>query len=1369
MAEERINDIIAQEAFDQLAEFGKALNALNEKMKEIIGTADEVKKAMSSATGFKDVADATSKANDVAKEYVETTRKSQEVHAKMKSTFEGVMSSVDKYDKAIDGAREAMRSAREETGQLLLRVIDERAAVEASSKSRKEQNKLLKESQADLKEAKTALDGYVAKEKSIRDTIAATSAEMEREKEANGENSARYSELAQKMESYQMMLESNVSEQQKYLEIMNAAQQAVDKHKDRLVDLEIAERQHKASMSEAQLAAKQSLDIEQQQAGSINELRKRLSQYTSAYNALSEEERENIEIGVPLAEGMNAIKERLRELNNEQKNAGFAEGSYRQLNAELGELRNQYKALSEAERENDEIGGALQQRIMELDTKLKALDKGIGQNQRTVGDYTMILDRVMNGEVSIRNAMRTMSIELNKNELRRRGLTDSIKEQEKAVQELRRTEGEGSAAYTEAVQKLDQMNAEYAEVTSKVNDLTDKLGNLKDVQADISRATQGMAADAGNVKAAVEGVGLLTNVYSVLQAGTVALGADSQALADIYNKVMVLQNGLNSINKIADALQRESILRVRARAALDKLRLAYTQALAAETAKKTAIETTETAATTANTVAEKTNTAAKAGNTVATTGAAAATTALAAGEGVATAASFSLTAALKTVGVAIKSIPVIGWILAAIAGLATLGKIVYNMITAEKELTAEQQRRQEVIKATNEAKAQAVSNTQKEFIELDRNVAKLHELKEGSEEYNKTVEAVAKQLGVSDKWLKSNIAKVDQLKDAWKRVRLAQAVADGLIAKAADAQVKAEEEILALREKSYKERKKELREQGYSRRDARSAAQQSNLATTEAAIRARAAQTSKDLVAQADRVEKEMEADMQLVNAAQKEAAQESERTTSSTINKQKSDAESAMEYYKGIIKSMADEENKQLSKTAKGRLELLNKQQAAEAAKYRIATTLSQEERLKIEEYYEHKRAEIRMEEAERQRKAISAAYAVQVESRLKMLEMEYEQEGLKGKELSTLLIAVEDERYALAKKKRAEAQLAKLKDLEVGSAEYAAVLKAGYAEEELAEEEHQQRIRAIKKSGIDQQLADVKAQYDDLRNILIAEGGGVMSASDELRIQREEAVSQLLQFEEEKAQILADGLMTEEEYERKLHELKANAAKSERSLNEERKESIMTVASITVDAFNSIAGSIKGMLGDSVNAVIAQQALSLAQVYMEQGVAIASAIRLAFEDKSNVTWYEAAAKAVASVALVVGETVAAFKAVKEAKKASARAQVSAYAEGTTHHQGGDAVVGEGGSPELVTVAGRNYLIDKPTLIKDLPVGAKVTPLDTRSLDNYPQVDLTEVLASMDDLKRREHVHIDVGKNVYSYIVNGASRARILNSKFAH
>ena len=276
-------------------------------------------------------------------------------------------------------------------------------------------------------------------------------------------------------------------------------------------------------------------------------------------------------------------------------------------------------------------------------------------------------------------------------------------------------------------------------------------------------------------------------------------------------------------------------------------------------------------------------------------------------------------------------------------------------------------------------------------------------------------------------------------------------------------------------------------------------------------------------------------------------------------------------------------------------------------------------------------------------------------------------------------------------------------------------------------------------------------------------------MSASDELQIQREEAVSQLLQFEEEKAQILADGLMTEEEYERKLHELKANAAKAEKELNDERTENIMTVASVTVDAFNSIAGSIKGMLGDSVNAVIAQQALSLAQVYMEQGVAIASAIRLAFEDKSNVTWYEAAAKAVTSVALVVGETVAAFKAVKEAKKASARAQVSAYAEGTSHHPGGDAVVGEGGSPEIVTVSGRNYLIDKPTLIRDLPVGSKVTPMDVRTVGDMQAIDLSPVLASMDDIKKSGRVHVDVGKNVYAYIVKGASRERILSRQFSH
>ena len=180
-----------------------------------------------------------------------------------------------------------------------------------------------------------------------------------------------------------------------------------------------------------------------------------------------------------------------------------------------------------------------------------------------------------------------------------------------------------------------------------------------------------------------------------------------------------------------------------------------------------------------------------------------------------------------------------------------------------------------------------------------------------------------------------------------------------------------------------------------------------------------------------------------------------------------------------------------------------------------------------------------------------------------------------------------------------------------------------------------------------------------------------------------------------------------------------------------------------------------------------IAMQSIAMAQVLANQAVAISAAIEKAMSDPSSVNVMMAIATATAAVAAVISQIVSAKSAIEQSRQALNN--VNTYAEGTSHHPGGDAVVGEGGKPELVTVGRKTFVVEKPTLIRDLPVGAKVTPLDARSISNYPQLDLSEVLASMDELKRREHVHIDVGRNVYSYIVKGASKARILNKQFSH
>lgn len=83
-------------------------------------------------------------------------------------------------------------------------------------------------------------------------------------------------------------------------------------------------------------------------------------------------------------------KENRAEIRSSQRSfaraADAGKQSYRSLNAELVELRNQFKNLSRAEREG-QIGADLLGRIQVLDKELKSIDESIGNYQRNVGNY----------------------------------------------------------------------------------------------------------------------------------------------------------------------------------------------------------------------------------------------------------------------------------------------------------------------------------------------------------------------------------------------------------------------------------------------------------------------------------------------------------------------------------------------------------------------------------------------------------------------------------------------------------------------------------------------------------------------------------------------------------------------------------------------------------------------------------------------------------------------------------------------------------------------------------------------------------------------------------------------------------------------
>lgn len=1364
MAEEKITEIISQEAFDQVKQLGEELDVLNSKMAESIKTSVELRKTVSSATTYKEMASAMSQVNTAATQYVKTSSDRLNVERQIKAEGEKMVKVLEEEDRQLFTALNALDKVRKSDEELAAAVVKVDLALESQKK----------------------------KLKDVKDEV--------------------------------------------------------------------------------------------RDSGTIND----------------EQKKKIAELTVTIGELNVKRSEMMRQLKEDENTSTAVNTSYRQMNAQLVMLRNAYKSLTEEERNNVDIGGQMREAINNLDERLKAIDKSIGNNQRNVGNYEVILEKALNGEMNMRSVLRELQQELTNQEVKRRLLGQTIAEQEKKVQQLLDTEGKESASYKAEAQTLDGMKQKYTDMGAAISDLTQKTGALKDAQSDAQTAVKNAAQDAGGVKAAVEGVSLLTQSYNALNAMMAVSGADSQKLADIFNKMMIIQNGLNSINKIAITLQKESLLRLKIREAVDKVRLVYIKAQTSDTVKQTAAEVAETAATAANTKAEQVNTSAKSGNTAATVAATAATGGLAAGEGVATATSFTLAGALKAVGVAIKSIPGVGWILAIASALAAVIPVLVSVRKKHDDLNVSVNEGRRFAQVYNEA----ANSIEKEVMQMDRLVSKINNSEKGSREWEKAVKAVADNLGVSSKWLKENIDKTNELAEAWKNVRLAQAIDEKSVEKAAKMMTDTVDGMEKLREEVEKSgdiyaSDKQLKKYGEDLRNAlnltndevKKMYQESAAELVEARKTMTAAEGAQlsiwdfflkkatnlakekglEIIKKSDEVTKSVKDNMdslsdaardsasQIVQneidgfdnyadfiadtakknaettkklqlktiagakeyyAKQKKAALEAawenhkanktsqeqyekevlaiktryaneERLATDSLRKQSlKSTDSAAEYYKGILRELESYEDRSLTKTYRGRLNKLEKMKAAELAKYK----LTEEQKAEVEKLYAIKRAEIVEEEGKRIQQSIAAAYAVEVETKLKMIEDEARRRGIQGMELSDLLIKIENERYAQEEKNREEAFKKETKDLVEGGEEYVAIRKKYDALYEKAVFDHEAKLGNIRASGIDGEFEKIRNSYKNLINELtIQRGGDELTEVEKLQLAAKQSREELELFEsmtteqlDTVRQLFEDGLITQEDYaERtdsilkgmgltmaqyyaKLAELRAKDTKDQKAADDAKNKSIFASSMVIADSFQSIGDSLSQLTGESIGMTIAMQAIAMAQVLANQAVAISAAIEKAMSDPTNVNVMMAIASATAGVAAVLAQVVSAKTAIDQSRQALS--SVNAYAEGTSNHPGGDAVVGEGGKPELVTAGSKTFVVAKPTLIKDLPVGSKVTPLEVQRMSEISQqVDLSGVLASMEDLKKRDRVHIDVGKNVYSYIVKGASKARILNKQFSH
>jgi hypothetical protein len=101
---------------------------------------------------------------------------------------------------------------------------------------------------------------------------------------------------------------------------------------------------------------------------------------------------EQVELNLITKETKKEYQEVEKALLNQGKAMDVAEGSIAAMRLELSKTQKQYINLSQAERENQLIGGEMQKQIKAQSDELKKLEKEIGITSRSVGDYGQALE-----------------------------------------------------------------------------------------------------------------------------------------------------------------------------------------------------------------------------------------------------------------------------------------------------------------------------------------------------------------------------------------------------------------------------------------------------------------------------------------------------------------------------------------------------------------------------------------------------------------------------------------------------------------------------------------------------------------------------------------------------------------------------------------------------------------------------------------------------------------------------------------------------------------------------------------------------------------------------------------------------------------
>lgn len=220
------------------------------------------------------------------------------------------------------------------------------------------------------------------------------------------------------------------------------------------------------------------------------------------------------------------LKEATREQNNlnklAAKEANSAAGSYNALSAQYSRLKMILNQMSEEERKNTAEGRKMVKQADDLYAKMNELQKATGKYTLQVGNYEL-------AGKSLRTELKELTVQ------------------------------------------LQQMKLEGKENTKEYADMIARAGELKDVMGDTAQAINKTASDTSNLDAILGAASAVTGGFGLAIGAMSILGTDTTAVAKAQKKLQEAIALVNSVQAIANALNKDSALMTKLRAVAQKL------------------------------------------------------------------------------------------------------------------------------------------------------------------------------------------------------------------------------------------------------------------------------------------------------------------------------------------------------------------------------------------------------------------------------------------------------------------------------------------------------------------------------------------------------------------------------------------------------------------------------------------------------------------------------------------------------------------------------------------------------------------------------------------------------------------------------